>query len=107
MMYPYQIESSQSSQCYHPLKQKLRNRKNLTIDVDTNDTLPSYKIPFICGNLHIFDSCPVCLKYKCYFSSECDGTSPDKSIPINLYNQHYGCHYCLPSNKLSREPIST
>lgn len=70
MMCPYQIESSQSSQCYHPLKQKLRSRKNLAIDVDTNDTLPSYKTPFICDNLHIFDSCPVCLKYKCYFSSQ-------------------------------------
>ncbi|XP_006557770.1 spermatogenesis-associated protein 6 isoform X2 [Apis mellifera] len=42
----------------------------------------------------------------CY--PECDGTSPDKSIPTNLYNcQHYGCHNCLPNSQLSREPIST
>ncbi|XP_031369681.1 spermatogenesis-associated protein 6 [Apis dorsata] len=107
IMCPYQIEPYRTSQCYHPLKQKLKSQKNLAIHVDANDALPSHEIPFICGNLHIFDSCPVCLKYKCYFSSECDGTSPDKSIPINLCNyQHYGCH-CLPNGQLSQEPIST
>lgn len=67
--YLYQDGLARTSQPYHPMKHD--------ICIDTTDTEhdpPSRyrRVPSVCGNLHIFDSCPVCFKYKCYFSSKCD-----------------------------------
>ncbi|XP_076754280.1 uncharacterized protein LOC143425420 [Xylocopa sonorina] len=57
------------------------------------------RVPFLCGNLHIFDNCPVCLRYKCYFSGQCNNISCNVSSGReNRTNAHdyderrwYGC----------------
>nr|XP_033201942.1 spermatogenesis-associated protein 6 [Bombus vancouverensis nearcticus] len=80
--YSCEGELARTDRCYHPMKygSKCRNDIYLDTDTDTEFDVPSrhYRVSSVCGNLHIFDSCPVCFKYKCYFSNECDGRiSPD------------------------------
>ncbi|XP_043529866.1 spermatogenesis-associated protein 6 isoform X1 [Frieseomelitta varia] len=62
--YSYQDGLARTSQ---PMKH------DICIDDTELDPPSRYRrVPSVCGNLHIFDSCPVCFKYKCYFSSKCD-----------------------------------
>ncbi|KOC68820.1 Spermatogenesis associated 6-like protein [Habropoda laboriosa] len=96
--YSCRNEPSRINQCYHPTKQKLQSLLNRI------DARPS-----VCGNLHIFDSCPVCSKYKCYFSCECGGIRSNQD-PTDYHDyERRWCYYArTPDDSFaSREPIST
>lgn len=80
--YSCEGELARTNWCYHPMKYGSKCRNDIYLDTDTDtefDVPPRYRVSSVCGNLHIFDSCPVCFKYKCYFSNECDGISPDNA----------------------------
>ncbi|XP_053994292.1 spermatogenesis-associated protein 6 [Hylaeus volcanicus] len=91
------------NECYHPTRRNLRG------------------VTTICGNAHIFDSCPVCLKYKCYFACECNEPSdggrkqiiePVESFESFIVDDSYDIHRSctcggMNDNSVSQEPTST
>ncbi|KOX67180.1 hypothetical protein WN51_09424 [Melipona quadrifasciata] len=70
--YSYQDGLARISQPYHPMKHDICIDITDTIDTELDPPSRYRRVPSVCGNLHIFDSCPVCSKYKCYFSGKCD-----------------------------------
>ncbi|XP_017764434.1 PREDICTED: uncharacterized protein LOC108553883 [Eufriesea mexicana] len=111
--YSHQKELSGINQCYHPIKQKSKSKdQNVDVVIDADCNMPPryHRVSSVCGNLHIFDSCPVCFKYKCYFSNECDDNFHDRSIEnsTNLYDYQRRCYRARSSNGhlASRDLIS-
>ena len=93
--YSCQDGLARTSQPDHPMKH------DICIDIsDTELDPPSRyrRVPSVCGNLHIFDSCPVCFKYKCYFSSKCDKL---------LENSANSCARLQKDDSAPRQPTST
>ncbi|XP_076640472.1 uncharacterized protein LOC143352098 isoform X2 [Colletes latitarsis] len=92
-------QQSRINECYHPMSK-----------IHRGDTT-------ICGEAHMFDSCPVCMKYKCYFSCECNDERKQISDPVeslassNVENFYSTCPCCgrgaLDDSLVSREAIST
>ncbi|CAK9832002.1 Spermatogenesis associated 6-like protein [Anthophora retusa] len=98
--YSCRNEPRRINECYHPMKQKVKSLN----EVDAR--------PSVCGNLHIFDSCPVCLKYKCYFACECGDIAAAKSNQNLTDFYDYEHRWCYNSrtpndNFALYEPIST
>nr|XP_012154363.1 PREDICTED: uncharacterized protein LOC100882171 [Megachile rotundata] len=61
----YQGEEPRSNECYHPPRENSNRRCEFLATGKKN-----HRLSAVCDNLHIFDGCPVCSKYKCYFSCE-------------------------------------
>ncbi|XP_026671115.1 uncharacterized protein LOC108627157 isoform X2 [Ceratina calcarata] len=57
------------------------------------ESRPRRRVSSVCDNLHIFENCPVCLKYKCYFSCDRDRRHSDKSVQ-NLKDSRYDFDQC-------------
>ncbi|XP_034186777.1 uncharacterized protein LOC117607318 isoform X1 [Osmia lignaria lignaria] len=62
----YQGEQPRINECYHPTRRRLNDR------CEVGAGKRNHRLSTVCGNLHIFESCPVCSKYKCYFSCKDD-----------------------------------
>lgn len=65
---PETVEKSEPDKCYHASNKKA-NRSCGQLAVKQKDC---QVVPSACTNVHKLDNCPVCLKYKCYFSGKCD-----------------------------------
>ena len=81
---------------HHPMKHDICVD---TIDTELDPSSRYRRVPSVCENLHIFDSCPVCFKYKCYFSSKCD-----KLLDRNSAN---GRARLQRDDSVPRQPTST
>ncbi|XP_076663054.1 uncharacterized protein LOC143366134 isoform X3 [Andrena cerasifolii] len=71
-------QDSRLNLCYHPSKP----RPKCLRDINAKQT--HYPVPSTCQDTHIFDSCPVCSKYKCYFSCECSVLNDQRPIDRDL-----------------------
>ncbi|XP_043250028.1 uncharacterized protein LOC122396019 [Colletes gigas] len=69
-------QQSRVDECYHPTSRIHRGGAT------------------ICGEAHMFDSCPVCMKYKCYFSCECNDERKQILDPVESLESSSTCRCC-------------
>ncbi|XP_076231575.1 uncharacterized protein LOC143177500 isoform X2 [Calliopsis andreniformis] len=106
-------EQPRHNVCYHPARETSKCLRDINAR-----RRGDCQISPICGNAHMFDNCPVCLKYKCYFACECDDSNVERRCPDkrregseslkHLEQLHDSCRCCscLPDKCVSRGPAS-
>lgn len=113
---------SQSDRCYHGVIKSAKCSCPAESSLGNNSEPTSIR-----EGSHVFESCPVCSKYKCYFACNCEGKaagyackcrgnspkvhgspSPKKYVKYSLIHENNGTCVCRPSSAPNpREDPST